>query len=547
MSTSLISHIRLPMVKTLRITHVCFLSLFLLITFLFWQQGELFNHGYRTSQLSHLESVIARLESKSEYQMDNLRYLRRMFIETLNEPQFTPISQLASRASNKETLSPLHIQSLPIPDSVQPFKNKPKEEREKLTQREYQALRDIQDLFPLAGGSNRLSSNIYYMSRSGAFIASLSPDVNKLLIESANPLAMQGSFVLGSPLLNPRRDPFWTRQNIADTGKTLINGSLPVDFDDRWIGLFGIAVTTETLRLFLSSALPEDTQSAYLLFDEQMNPLTRPVGSQNGYRLSEKQRQAILEKLVDESRGTLRFGYAYATFGHVTGTGAILVSVQTIRQGLHEDFGRFSVLLVVMWLTVILILFGSHRMICRLISNMGHLQQEMHRHALHDDLTGVLNRRGFFETTGRISPQYVDYSLIQLDLDHFKKVNDRFGHQVGDRVLIHATRCIQQAIRTQDIVGRIGGEEFCVYLPNTDLHAAIAVAQRVRKMLVNTPLRLEDESELLVTASLGVASHEEAPDGDLEHIQSQADIRLYRAKQQGRNRVCWGGEAESQA
>jgi diguanylate cyclase (GGDEF)-like protein len=541
------SYIHQPMVKTLRITHVCFLSLFLLITFLFWQQGELFNHGYRTSQLSHLESVTARLESKSQYQMDNLRYLRRMFIETLHEPQFTPLSQLTSRASNKETLSPLHIQSLPIPDSVLYFKNQSEDESERLTRREYQALRDIQDLFPLAGGSNRLSSSIYYMSRSGAFIASLSPDVNTLLVQSANPLAKQGSFVLGSPLLNPRREPFWTRQNIANTGKTLINGSLPVDFDDRWIGLFGIAVTTQTLRLFLSSSLPEDTQSAYLLFDEQMNPLTRPVGSQNGYHLSEKQRLAILEKLTDKSRGTLRFGYAYVTFGQVRGTGAILVSIQTIGQGLHEDFGRFSILLVVMWLTVILILLGSHRMICRLIRNMGQLQQEMHRHALHDDLTGVLNRRGFFETTGRISPQYVDYSLIQLDLDHFKKVNDRFGHQVGDRVLIHATRCIQQAIRSQDIVGRIGGEEFCIYLPNTDLHAAIAVAQRVRKMLVNTPLKLENDTTLLVTASLGVASHEEAPEGDLEHIQSQADIRLYRAKQQGRNRVCWSGEAESQA
>lgn len=543
------SYFHLPMVKTLRITHVCFLSLFLLITFMFWQQGELFNHGYRTSQLSHLESVIARLESKSQYQMDNLRYLRRMFIETLHEPQFTPLSQLAARASNKETLSPLRIQSLAIPDSVRPFKNQTEEERASLTRREYQALRDIQDLFPLAGGSNRLSSSIYYMSRSGAFIASLSPDVNKLLIQSANPREIQGSFVLGSPMLNPRREPFWTRQNIADTGKTLINGSLPVDFDDRWIGLFGIAVTTDTMRLFLSSALPEDTHSTYLLFDKKMNPLTRPVGSQNGYQLSEKQRLAILAKLTGESRGTLRFGYAYATFGKVTGTGAILVSIQTVRQGLHEDFGRFSILLMLMWLTVILILLGSHRMICQLIRNMGQLQQEMHRHALHDDLTGVLNRRGFFETTGRISPQYVDYSLIQLDLDHFKKVNDRFGHQVGDRVLIHATRCIQQAIRSQDIVGRIGGEEFCLYLPDTDLHAAIAVAQRVRKMLVNTPLKLEDESTLLVTASLGVASHEEAPDGALEQIQSQADIRLYLAKQQGRNRVCWGAEvaAESRA
>lgn len=539
------SHFHQPMEKTLRITHVCFLSLFLLITFLFWQQGELFNHGYRTSQLSHLESVIARLETKSQYQIDNLRYLRRMFIETLDEPLFTPLSRLSMLAGDKKGMAHLWIRNLPIPDSVaEPEKN---DQKELLTRREYQALREIQDLFPLAGGGNHLSSNIYYMSRSGAFIASLSQEVNQLLIESANPLHQQGSFVLGSPLLNPSRGSFWTRQNIPGTNQTLINGSLPVDFDNQWIGLFGIAVTAETLQMFLSSSLPEGTQSAYLLFDEQLNPLTQAVGSQNGYRLSEPQRQAILESLSHASRGTLRFSHAYVTFGKVMGTGAVLVSIQTIGQGLHEDFGRFSVLLVVMWLIVMFILLGSHRMICRLVRNMGSLQQEMHRHALHDHLTEVLNRRGFFETTARISPHYVDYSLIQLDLDHFKRVNDRFGHQVGDQVLSHASRCIQQAIRSQDIVGRIGGEEFCIYLPNTDLHAAVAVAQRVRKMLVNTPLKLADGESLLVSASLGVASHEEEPEGTLEQIQSLADIRLYYAKQQGRNRVCWREEGELQA
>lgn len=114
-------------------------------------------------------------------------------------------------------------------------------------------------------------------------------------------------------------------------------------------------------------------------------------------------------------------------------------------------------------------------------------------------------------------------------------------------MLSHASRCIQQAIRSQDIVGRIGGEEFCIYLPNTDLHAAVAVAQRVRKMLVNTPLKLADGESLLVSASLGVASHEEEPEGTLEQIQSLADIRLYHAKQQGRNRVCWRGDSELQA
>ncbi|WP_064555021.1 diguanylate cyclase [Buttiauxella noackiae] len=538
MSTSLANRFRLPMAKTLRVIHLVFIFVFALTTFLFWQQGQLFSHGYRTSQLSHLESVIARIESKAQYKVDNLRYLKRIFIEAMDDPLFPGVATVPSEITGDVGDSPLWIRELPLPDTLTEDSKFHGANALQVRQQLY-ALRKIQGLFPLATGANELTADLYYISRDGEFIVSLSQEMNSLLESSYNPHEEQGSFVLASPLLNPQREPFWTRQNIAKTDDTLVNAAIPVDFRGEWIGLLGIAFENDAVQKFLAESLPEDTQSAYQLFDEQLIPLTNAVGSVNKFQLTAQHLQTIREMLEVSSRGTMRDGSVFITFGRVVGTRSVLISTQTLSQGLHEDFGRFSILLIAMWGIFVLFLWGSHRVICRLVRNMGSLQREMQRHALHDDLTGALNRRGFFAKTSQISPNYVDYTLVQLDLDHFKKVNDVYGHLVGDNVLIHATQHIQRAIRSQDILGRIGGEEFCIYLPNSDLKAGIMVATRVKWELESSALVLDDGRKLPVTASLGVASHSEYPEYTLDQIQSLADMRMYTAKERGRNQVCW--------
>ncbi|MGB7802324.1 diguanylate cyclase [Buttiauxella sp.] len=546
MSTSRASRFRLPLSNTLRVIHLCFIFVFALTAVLFWQQGQLFSQGYRTSQLSHLESVIARIESRAQYKIDNLRYLKRIFIEAMDDPIF-PGSPVTPWEVNENSIQkPLWIGELPLPDSVTEDDELPDQESLEVRQ-QLNGLRKIQGLFPLATGSHELFADLYYISREGEFIASLSKEVNSLLINSYNPHEKLGSFVLASPLLNPKRTAFWTRQNIANSDETLINASIPVDFGGEWIGLLGIAFDSQSVQKFLSSSLPEDTQSAYRLYDAQLKPLTKSVGAENNVQLSVKQKETILKMLADNPRGSFRSGLVYVTFGQLRGTHSVLVSTQTVSQGLHEDFGRFSLLLVTMFLIFSLSLLGAYRIICRLVRNMGNLQREMQHHALHDDLTGVLNRRGFFDKTSQLSPSYVDYTLVLLDLDHFKKVNDVYGHQVGDNVLIHATRQIQRAIRKQDILGRIGGEEFCIYLPDSDLNAGVSVATRIKWELESSTLILEDGSQLPVTASLGVASYSEHPEYMLEQIQSLADMRMYRAKARGRNQVCWRDDETVQA
>lgn len=131
----------------------------------------------------------------------------------------------------------------------------------------------------------------------------------------------------------------------------------------------------------------------------------------------------------------------------------------------------------------------------------------------------------------RCRAQHMPLAVIAFDLDHFKGINDRYGHGLGDQALKHACAIAQQALRPSDILGRIGGDEFIALLPGNDHHAAIAIAERIRVHLSTTPLN----GEHVLTASFGIASMREAD--NWEHLLERADQALYQAKQDGRNRV----------
>lgn len=165
---------------------------------------------------------------------------------------------------------------------------------------------------------------------------------------------------------------------------------------------------------------------------------------------------------------------------------------------------------------------------------------EFQRLSSTDGLTGVHNHRHFQERLReefRRAQRYDDaLSLILLDLDHFKDVNDRFGHAAGDRVLREVASALQQGVRDTDLVARYGGEEFAVLLPRTHLTCALTVAERVRREL--RALRSGDEGRLQVTASLGVSSFPHRAVLSPEQLLLTADEALYQAKREGRDRVC---------
>jgi diguanylate cyclase (GGDEF)-like protein len=162
------------------------------------------------------------------------------------------------------------------------------------------------------------------------------------------------------------------------------------------------------------------------------------------------------------------------------------------------------------------------------------LEADRHKRAASiDSLTGLHNRRGFEEAFTLITAR--EGALVYADLDRFKSLNDTLGHPAGDAALVHFARIIREQIRIGDVAGRIGGEEFAVWLPETGLELGARIAERIRVKLGNTPWDWQGRSWPL-SASFGVAACPETS-RSLDNLPAQADSALYMAKRSGRNRV----------
>ena len=173
------------------------------------------------------------------------------------------------------------------------------------------------------------------------------------------------------------------------------------------------------------------------------------------------------------------------------------------------------------------------------ITQIKAMQDELRLQAETDPLTGLANRRKFFTALRlvgkRVARKGDRSSVLMLDLDHFKAVNDRYGHAVGDAVLRSFAEILRDSLRSSDLAGRVGGEEFAVLLPHTDLAGAVLLAERIRHA-VATYCRVPEHPELRMTVSIGVSEllpEDPTPEAAL----ARADAALYAAKQAGRNRV----------
>jgi len=173
------------------------------------------------------------------------------------------------------------------------------------------------------------------------------------------------------------------------------------------------------------------------------------------------------------------------------------------------------------------------------------LEQELERQARTDFLTGIANRRHFLDLAdqelARTRRYGRPFSMLMLDLDMFKNVNDRYGHRVGDLTLQKVVDVCKQILREVDVFGRLGGEEFGIMLPETDSEQAVQVADRVRQAIAEASVRLPQGGSVGVTASIGVATY--SPDDDVDAVLSRADRALYAAKRSGRDRVSMEGDS----
>lgn len=168
-------------------------------------------------------------------------------------------------------------------------------------------------------------------------------------------------------------------------------------------------------------------------------------------------------------------------------------------------------------------------LILMIIRYLTRLRDQLERLAQADGLTGLLNRRAFFERAEAVG-RGRDTTLLLIDADHFKMVNDTHGHQVGDKVLTTIAEYLCTQTRDIDLVGRLGGEEFGVLLRNTSPNQAAQIARRL-----TTAVSIDEPKKLTVTLSVGVASAATAP--DFKTLFKRADQALYRAKAAGRARA----------
>ena len=194
-----------------------------------------------------------------------------------------------------------------------------------------------------------------------------------------------------------------------------------------------------------------------------------------------------------------------------------------------------------LWVMVAVIIFPMITMLLALQTSQ-RLQEEINEQARRDVLTGAFNRRAFEEHAGRewalAERQGLPLSMLTVDIDHFKSINDRYGHPTGDATLTQISSAAQSSLRTSDIWCRYGGEEFVALLPNSTLEQAETIAERLRAAVEMTVITTP-AGTATVTVSIGVAEGK-PPQGHWTEVLATSDAALYQAKTDGRNRVVAG-------
>ncbi len=209
----------------------------------------------------------------------------------------------------------------------------------------------------------------------------------------------------------------------------------------------------------------------------------------------------------------------------------VLSAFATVSDVEETDFVNFAINRGV----VTIVLYST----CLLIYRINRSSEVLRRLATTDPLTGAFNRRHFMELMAREqrrADRYATtYSVLMIDIDHFKRVNDTYGHQVGDHAIQAMAEACKRTTRPTDIVARYGGEEFIVTLTHTDQPGALKVAERLREAVAEIALPTE-QGTLAFTISIGVSTY--VTKSAVDQIIGRADHALYKAKQTGRNRVC---------
>ncbi|MGB8507806.1 MAG: GGDEF domain-containing protein [Pyrinomonadaceae bacterium] len=234
---------------------------------------------------------------------------------------------------------------------------------------------------------------------------------------------------------------------------------------------------------------------------------------------------------VERDERTNETRYRITDLGSTNGT---LLNGETVHDSILQDGDKLTI--------------GEHLLRFELLDDIDReFQRQIHRLLAHDELTGLLTSKSFFSElrreSARAEAEELPFCVLMMDLDHFKTVNDRYGHLVGSQTLAEVGTCITHALRAGDVAARFGGEEFAAFLLNASCAQGLVAAERVRAAIEEYPFAATRRGSpsgtdeiMRVTISIGVASYPDDTRGPIELVEL-ADTALYRAKNTGRNRV----------
>ncbi|WP_409072290.1 cellulose biosynthesis regulator diguanylate cyclase DgcQ [Kluyvera ascorbata] len=543
-------------VKPERVVNICFVVVLFFSTLLTWRETIVLEDAYISSQRNNLKNVANDMDAQLQFNTDRLLFFRNGMQSALQVPLAFEVLRTAEqqferqRAQSDWQISLNNNRTLPlngVSDAFVEHTNLLSRDNP-LLGNEFMATIELGYLLRLSAMTRqhlaRFETHMLYVSRAGFYLSTDATQQDSIT-EYYYRLATSPWFTQQSQRDNPNRGVKW--QTTFSRDKTpaaqTVTAAVPLDYEQYWFGVLAIQLSVNEMTQFLTQSVEGEEEGEYQLYDRRMNLIASSESdASKRTQLSQEVQAQLAHAYEQQNEGSVRQLSRYISWEKLRNFDGVLLRIHSLEEGVRGDFGSISIALTLLWVLFTTMLIISWIVIRRMVRNMSTLQDSLAWRAWHDMLTRLYNRGALFERASKslAACQKAGESLavIQLDLDHFKSINDRFGHQAGDRVLIHIGRVILNKIRKEDIAGRVGGEEFCLVLPDTSLAQATVIAERIRESINSREILISRNQTIRVSASLGVCSSDELAQYDFQVLQSIADKRLYLAKTSGRNRVC---------
>lgn len=469
------------------VVNLCFIVVLIFSTLLTWREVVVLEDAYISSQRNHLENVANALDKQLQYNVDKLLFLRNGMREALVAPlDFTSLRNAVTEFEQRRDEHAWQIElnrrrTLPVngvSDALVSEGDLLSRENESLDN-EITAALEVGYLLRLAHNSSSMVEQAMYVSRAGFYVSTQPTLFMRSVPGRYYEFVTQPWFIGHSQRENRQRAVRWftSQHDHNNVTEPQVTVSVPVDSNNYWYGVLGMSIPVRSMQQFLQNAIDKNLDGEYQLYDSKLKLLTSSNPENPTEDLFDPRELASLAQAIEhDTGGGIRMNSRYVSWERLDHFDGVLVRIHTLSEGVRGDFGSISIALTLLWALFTTMLLISWYVIRQMVSNMFVLQSSLQWQAWHDTLTRLYNRGALFEKARPLAKMCQThkhpFSVIQVDLDHFKAINDRFGHQAGDRVLSHAAGLISRSLRPQYVAGRVGGEEFCVILPGASLEQA---------------------------------------------------------------------------